>query len=453
VSGRVRPLQAPAKSSHKIHFSMSKTTTVNIQNDIDIEDLHTKACERGDETYIDPATGFTVFTRIAHENRGSCCGMRCRHCPYDYENVPGKKSKAQKKESAPIDYEALHSKACADGKTRYKDPATGKYILTKIAHRRRGRCCNTGCRHCPYKTDSDTESSTSNAVEVKASIRRRKRRGIVYTKRGDKGTSQLFTGERQSKDGVIFEALGTVDELNANLGCVRSDILEDDKLSELTEEIETIIAWLLDVGSHIATPRLAANDNEVGAASIAKRAPTNEQLNRSTFDPKRLKKIEAWIDLKLNKLTDLTSFVLPCGSQPVPNLHVCRTVCRRAERRIVSLVKFGTCDDIVLKFINRLSDYLFVLARYVSFLRNETEMVYSSKSRSQRTVAKIASTKSKNVPKNGSTKKIEAKRKDSADKSRVEIISQSRYHWLITTVLTHAFVALLAFIIGLSWES
>ncbi|GAB5357179.1 hypothetical protein AAMO2058_000351800 [Amorphochlora amoebiformis] len=349
----------------------------------DIEDLHRVACEKGEETYIDPGTGFTVFTKLGHLNRGKCCGFRCRHCPYEYANVaqeastnpgsdPNGRTQCDVKE---VDYDALHREAVEAGKQRYTDPKTGQHILTSLAHKLRGSCCGSGCRHCPYSSPADkkeeNKSEKSKNNFRRKSTKRSKRRGIIYTRSGDKGKTALFTGQRWSKDSEIFEALGAVDELNANLGLVHAHCISDPKLKTVKEDLETIICWLLDVGSHIATPR-----NGVLLENYKK--PTEEQLKRSSFDPNRTEKLETWMEEMLGQLPDITSFVLPTGSKVVSSLHVARTVCRRAERYVIPLVKAGTSEEQILKFMNRLSDFLFVLSRYAAMICGDQELTYVS---------------------------------------------------------------------------
>mmetsp|Transcript_14605 Transcript_14605/g.29555 ORF Transcript_14605/g.29555 Transcript_14605/m.29555 type:complete len:505 (-) Transcript_14605:34-1548(-) len=408
-----------------------------IANDMpDIEELHRRACLEGSETYIDPDSGFTVFTELAHLNRGTCCGFRCRHCPFSYANVPSEnlnkdkqkqehkwqheEQKTKQKQTtssslSPPKWEDAYLKAIEGKRDTYIDPSSGMKIYTELAHKKRGKCCNSGCRHCPYGENDDvgSRSDDSRVPRVRPRVRRGVRRGVVYTKTGDTGQSSLFTGERVSKDSILFEALGTVDELNSQIGVCHSMCTAVDEIQQQQEEdhhqqedeqehdhhfknvvfeLERIMCWLLDIGSHIATPRVVKEEekeDEDNNITIAKKIPTERQIKRTEVDSTMLQTVESWMDSKLDVLPDLTSFILPTGGPIVSRLHVCRTVCRRAERRLLPLVRLKTASPDALKFLNRLSDYFFVLARYVSMIRKRKEMMYSTSKR--RNEAKAAS--------------------------------------------------------------
>eukprot|EP01113_Clastostelium_recurvatum_P004348 TRINITY_DN11915_c0_g1_i2.p1 TRINITY_DN11915_c0_g1~~TRINITY_DN11915_c0_g1_i2.p1 ORF type:complete len:249 (-),score=71.04 TRINITY_DN11915_c0_g1_i2:64-810(-) len=189
----------------------------------------------------------------------------------------------------------------------------------------------------------------------------------IYTKTGDKGTSALFTGERRNKDDAVFQVLGSVDELNAALGLVaelhKGDAKED--TSSRVEQIEEIQCALLDIGGHVATPRDAS--------------PSIQRVSRTMFDDNHVQQLEAWIDEMEGHLSPLRNFILPGGGMPSAQLHVARAVCRRAERDMVPLVRSGAVDEAVGRYINRLSDYLFVAARYASMRSGKTETMYKAK--------------------------------------------------------------------------
>ena len=167
----------------------------------------------------------------------------------------------------------------------------------------------------------------------------------IYTKTGDKGTTALFGGKRVSKDDIQIEAYGTVDELNSIIGSLISliDPLEGTRL------LKSIQAILFDIGSHLASD---------GTADKYLPALDNENLS----------KLEDAMDNMTHQLPELKSFILPGGNQRIAQAHICRTVCRRAERRIISLAQLTNEDTYadIIKYINRLSDYFFVLARYIS---------------------------------------------------------------------------------------
>lgn len=163
----------------------------------------------------------------------------------------------------------------------------------------------------------------------------------IYTKTGDKGETSLFGGKRVSKDDLRIEAYGTVDELNAHLGVVRS--LRPDAT------LEGILALLQQklfvLGADLATPK----------------AQGSEQVER--IDEADSKELEKFIDDLDRPLSPLTTFILPTGSPVASQLQVARTVCRRAERIIVALGKAEPIGGHALIFLNRLSDLLFVMAR------------------------------------------------------------------------------------------
>lgn len=180
----------------------------------------------------------------------------------------------------------------------------------------------------------------------------------VYTRTGDAGTTSLFNGERRSKDELYFAALGDVDELNAHLGLAREHCgLEGVGIEEQLVEIQS---RLLDAGSAIATPQ---------------RSSSPERLLRTGF-PDHTAQLEGWIDAMDDTLPALKNFILPSGGVASAQLHVARTVCRRAERALVPLVREGDLDSGVSKYVNRLSDYLFVAARFAAAKAGKAEQVY-----------------------------------------------------------------------------
>lgn len=166
----------------------------------------------------------------------------------------------------------------------------------------------------------------------------------IYTKKGDKGFTSLFGGKKLAKDDIRIEAYGSVDEFNAQLGVLISLIGNDEQ--EL---------WLLDIQKNLFT---------IGA--ILATDPKKLHLVKP-FKEENVDTVEAWIDKMEEVLPPLKSFILPSGSQAVAQCHVARTLCRRAERRIVSLYreKDETLDFLV--YMNRLSDFLFVLSRKICF--------------------------------------------------------------------------------------
>ena len=164
----------------------------------------------------------------------------------------------------------------------------------------------------------------------------------IYTKTGDEGYTGLFAGPRVAKDDPRVEANGDVDELNAVLGVARAAGL----CAELDPLVSRLQNELFDLGAQLATPDPAAH----GHARIG---------------PQRVAALEAEIDRLEATLDPLAAFILPGGSPAAAQLHLARTVCRRAERRVVTLARSAGAkiDPLVVVYLNRLSDLLFVLAR------------------------------------------------------------------------------------------
>ncbi|MGE5356549.1 MAG: cob(I)yrinic acid a,c-diamide adenosyltransferase [Deltaproteobacteria bacterium] len=162
----------------------------------------------------------------------------------------------------------------------------------------------------------------------------------IYTKKGDKGFTSLFGGKKLLKSEIRIEAYGTVDELNSNLGVVISST--EDK--EIETELKQIQSTLFKIGTILATN------------------PEKPELLIS-FDENETIFLEYRIDSMEKNLEPLRNFILPSGSLLISYTHVARTVCRRAERKITELNSSDIEHIKVLTYINRLSDYLFVLAR------------------------------------------------------------------------------------------
>lgn len=169
----------------------------------------------------------------------------------------------------------------------------------------------------------------------------------IYTKTGDKGETSLFGGKRVWKDDLRIEAYGSIDELNSIIGIAISEV----KNEELIKELRGIQNELFVVGSDLATP--------IGSDSKKAVVPR--------VDESYSKRLEGIIDRFDGKLPELKQFILPGGLKGAAILHNARTVCRRAERNVVALSKIENIGTGIVQYLNRLSDLLFVLARFENF--------------------------------------------------------------------------------------
>jgi len=172
----------------------------------------------------------------------------------------------------------------------------------------------------------------------------------IYTKTGDKGTTGLFAGPRVSKDHPRIQAYGAVDELNALLGVANTKLPETSpETFSVSGALQSVQSDLFSIGAQLATPN-----------------PIEHNMCLLTME--RVEALEAWIDLLDAQLPSLNNFILPGGSEGAAFLHLARTVCRRAEREIVSLTHYESVEnpELLIVYLNRLSDWLFVLARWVN---------------------------------------------------------------------------------------
>ena len=166
----------------------------------------------------------------------------------------------------------------------------------------------------------------------------------IYTKTGDTGLTGLFGGGRVSKDDPRVEAYGDVDELNAQLGVARAV----EVMPRVDEVLVPIQRDLFSIGALLATPDLEK---------------MHDHLAKAQIDEKRILGLEQEIDACDRELEPLRAFIVPGGSPKAAALHVARTVCRRAERRVIHLQRSVEIPPIVVVYLNRLSDLLFTLAR------------------------------------------------------------------------------------------
>ncbi len=187
----------------------------------------------------------------------------------------------------------------------------------------------------------------------------------IYTKTGDKGETALYGGTRVSKASARVESYGTIDELNSFIGFAKTEIKDEKVLAQLKK----IQFDLFTVGSESATPTdklTLAN----GKSRLALMISDTE-----------IEEIENWMDAFEEELQSLQYFILPGGGKAATSLHICRTVCRRAERTLVFLNETEEVRPELIKYLNRLSDYLFVLARYMSKINNESEEYWNPNDR------------------------------------------------------------------------
>lgn len=178
----------------------------------------------------------------------------------------------------------------------------------------------------------------------------------LYTRTGDSGTTSLVGGARIAKDSVRLEAYGTLDEFSSFLGCVLSD-------PKCTEEVK---------GQLIGVQNMLFN---LGGY-LASEVPEGEKPAAWGLTPDHIRQLEGWIDSLDEQTPKVNAFVLPGGCMLAAKTHVARAVCRRAERRIITLANQDYVDPALISYINRLSDYLFILARYFNFMEGVAEITW-----------------------------------------------------------------------------
>lgn len=176
----------------------------------------------------------------------------------------------------------------------------------------------------------------------------------IYTKKGDQGLTSLIGGKRVPKNHIKIEAYGTVDELNSWLGVLK-DMTSQNFYKTFIEDIQI---QLFNIGS------LLAEDKE------------HSKMKLPSVDEKMITAIEKNIDHLETILPPLKNFVLPGGNLANSYAHVARCVCRRAERNVVELTQIEEVNPIILQFLNRLSDWLFVFARFMSYVNHSPETLW-----------------------------------------------------------------------------
>lgn len=173
----------------------------------------------------------------------------------------------------------------------------------------------------------------------------------IYTKTGDDGTTSLIGGTRVPKYDDRIEAYGTVDELNAWVGLIRDQ----------------------DIDTHFREILLEIQDRLFTLESELAKGPVKSNRKLPSLEEKDILLLENEIDAMNESLPELTSFILPGGNTVVSYVHITRTVCRRAERLMIKMAGSFPVDPLTIKYVNRLSDYLFVLSRKLSHQNNHPE--------------------------------------------------------------------------------
>lgn len=180
----------------------------------------------------------------------------------------------------------------------------------------------------------------------------------VYTKTGDSGETGLGGGQRVPKDSLRINAYGTVDELNSFIGVAIASNLDD----KIKEKLNIIQNELFHLGSDLCF----IEEDKI-------------KFSLPLIEEKHVLKLEQIMDEYSLELEPLENFILPGGTIGASQLHVARTVCRRAEREIIALAKTEKIGSFVIKYLNRLSDTLFVMARYENFKKNYTDVYWNSR--------------------------------------------------------------------------
>ncbi len=176
----------------------------------------------------------------------------------------------------------------------------------------------------------------------------------IYTKTGDAGTTSLFGGKRVYKDDFRIEAYGTIDELNAHIGLLNASLQEATQHYFLTE----VQRRLFSIGSALA-------------------CDPDKPLVSPDIHAEDIQLLENAMDTMDQLLEPLRNFILPGGDPLIAQAHVCRTVCRRAERRVIALDKEKSVNALIIQYLNRLSDYFFILGRYIAHSHKVEEIIWT----------------------------------------------------------------------------
>jgi len=254
---------------------------------------------------------------------------------------------------------AAHERASAAGERTYKDPETGLTVFTAFAHAQRGVCCGARCRHCCYGHENVGAPRRARRAAAAAAAPRARppRESRVYTRSGDRGSARLV-GEHEAilpKFSAVFEAVGDVDELGVKLGVAAFHTpAAAPGAPDVKARLLRTQALLLDAGA-----ALTVLEGQKGTYASAA---------RDAFDDDEIADLEREVDALDAALPPLRNFVVATGPLACLALHDARVVCRRAERHVwkrVAELDAGERSRVesVARFLNRLSDFLFVAAR------------------------------------------------------------------------------------------
>jgi len=176
----------------------------------------------------------------------------------------------------------------------------------------------------------------------------------IYTKTGDNGQSSLLGGKRVQKSCLEMEVIGEIDELNASVGLIITKILDEKRFKETKRQLLKTQHNLFVIGSNLA-------------------AVQTELVEIPKLKNIDIKKLEDWIDKMEENLTPLSNFILPGGTEIATRSYLTRTVCRRVERKLIDMTTRYQLDPLIQQYLNRLSDYLFVLARWFNKIEGNIE--------------------------------------------------------------------------------
>jgi len=350
----LRPSHGPLYISILPLFTTSLHTRF-MNNTPEIEILHDQTIRKGLRTYVDPYSNYNVFTEVSHLKRGSCCGSHCRHCPYGLENVDKNKFKK----------EILKRST----KVRTNDNEGILYLLTSIFKKSEKETRDIFLK----KRDKDNDGILST------------RKCVPYTRSGDKGLSSLSKGDNRFKNDIFFESMGTIDELCSLIGIIYSELQlrsENYNYNELLNITLLIMSVLFDIGTYISKSAEQCQYSIINKNSeVSKANYTNKNFEPYEFERgvhmEHIEEIEKWINKFTKIIPQQTYIILPTGCVSSAQLHIARTVCHRAERRIAPLVKDKILSLKSQYYLNRLSEFLYTASRWVNYCEN-IEVHYKS---------------------------------------------------------------------------